>query len=300
MTDWIREPNEYERRAETEAPRRPAYIAPPPRRAAAPAPVRPSPRAAARSRKRRRFRRAMGWMLVLAVLVGAGAALLRGEPRARVTVAAYALVHGYDQSEYPEELVALLARNPETRRFVLDYPAEHGRTHGISLPSGGESVPLYLQWDERWGYESYAGGMMALTGCGPCCLAMAASWLTGDMGFDPLWVARWSEAQGYAVPGEGTAWALFGEGAEKLGLDAVEIGADETRAADNLAAGNLIVCVMGPGDFTTEGHFILLTAYEDGYVSVRDPNSRENSEKRWEFSAISGQMRALWVLRRGS
>ena len=296
MAEWIREPNEYERRMGAGAPPRPSHIAPPERPAVKR--VKPTRRELERRWRRRCFRRVMGWLLVLALLTGVSIVLSKDETRAEATVRAYALLHGYSTDDYPDELVSLLARNAETRRFVLDYPAEHGKTHEIALAPIGDEVPLYLQWDERWGYESYSGGLLALTGCGPCCLAMAASWLTGDVGYDPLWVARWSEAQGYAAPGEGTAWALFSEGAERLGLDAVEISADEQRVADNLAVGNLVVCVMGPGDFTTDGHFILLTGYDNGRVSIRDPNSRKSSEKQWDFSAISDQMNALWVLRR--
>lgn len=215
---------------------------------------------------------------------------------AQGTIRRYAEQNGYDPAEWPEMLVELLARNPEAEEFVLHYPAEHDKTHEISLELDG-SVPLYLQWDERWGYEEYSGECIAVAGCGPCCLSMAASFLLQDASCDPLTVARWAEEQGYAVVGSGSAWSLFSEGAALLGLEAVEIGADEQRVADNLAVGNLVVCLMGPGDFTEGGHFILLTDYADGYVAINDPNSPKNSEKMWCFADISDQMQVLWVLR---
>lgn len=310
--EWIREPNEEELAARR-APQRPDCVLPSAPRHAAPRPEgrvvhseyrrssaanRHGPSRCSRSRRHKRRR--AGWLPLLAVLLGVLAAVLcfgrldaGGLPG---SIRLYALAHGYTAEDYPPKLLKLLERNPETKDFVMHYPAEHGKTHEISLSPDG-AVPLYLQWDERWGYESYNGDMIALTGCGPCCLSMAASYLTGDAGYDPLTVSRWAEQQGYAVAGEGSTWTLFSEGAEKLGLDAVEIGADEQRVADNLAVGNVIACVMGPGDFTTEGHFILLTDYNDGYVSVRDPNSAEKSAKQWRFADISGQMLALWVLR---
>ena len=52
---------------------------------------------------------------------------------------------------------------------------------------------------------------------------------------------------------------------------------------------------MGPGFFTTAGHFIVLTGYEDGYVTVNDPNSKANSEKKWEFAQIRDQLKNLWA-----
>lgn len=316
--EWIREPNEEERAA-GKLPERPVYVAPPTarrtsregqvvrseyaRHAAPSAGVRPEHRArSAGPRRRRRHRRKRFVAVpVLAALLGILAAVLcfarldaDGLPN---SFRLYALTHGYTAADWPEKLLELYERNPETKDFVMHYPAEHDRPHEIALtPDGG--VPLYLQWDERWGYESYNGDLLALTGCGPCCLSMAATYLTGSGEYDPLTVSRWAEEQGYAVPGAGSTWTLFSEGAEKLGLDAVEIGADEQRVRDNLDVGNVIACVMGPGDFTTEGHFILLTDYDDGYVTVRDPNSAERSAKAWRFADICDQMLALWVLRR--
>jgi predicted double-glycine peptidase len=87
------------------------------------------------------------------------------------------------------------------------------------------------------------------------------------------------------------------EGASFLGLDVTEIPLDEQRIADNLEVGNPIICIMGPGDFTTSGHFIVLTSYEDGMVTVNDPNSIERSNKKWSFAEISSQIRNLWVYR---
>ena len=51
---------------------------------------------------------------------------------------------------------------------------------------------------------------------------------------------------------------------------------------------------MGEGDFTSSAHFIVLTDYDDGMVSVKDPNSNSRSEKQWVFSEIEDQIRNLW------
>lgn len=90
--------------------------------------------------------------------------------------------------------------------------------------------------------------------------------------------------------------ALFG-GRKRAGFDVTEIPLDEERVIANLEVNNPIVAVMGPGDFTTTGHFIVLTGYENGKIKVNDPNNRENSEKLWEFDRIQSQIRDLWVFR---
>ena len=52
---------------------------------------------------------------------------------------------------------------------------------------------------------------------------------------------------------------------------------------------------MGPGDFTSSGHFIVLTGLnDDGTVRVNDSNSRINSKKSWDLDRIMGQIRNLW------
>ena len=148
------------------------------------------------------------------------------------------------------------------------------------------------------GNESYGSDMIAITGCGPTCLAMVGYYLTGDDWYTPENVAQYSEDNGYYVPGSGTSWTLISEGAVALGFDVTEIPLSEKRIRDNLAVDNPIILAMGPGDFTTDGHYIVLTGLEDGLFRVNDPNSVARSEKLWSFEEIKDQIRNLWVIRK--
>ncbi|WP_277260008.1 C39 family peptidase [Olegusella massiliensis] len=200
----------------------------------------------------------------------------------------------------PAELVSLFERNPEARQFVLDYDKHHNDHPTIDLSEYAHSsmVPLFLQWDERWGYTNYAGQFFALSGCGPSCLSMAYIYLTGDTSMSPLAMGEFATAQGYAVDGEGSAWALMSQGARKLGLDVTEIPLQEARVKANLEAGNPIICIMGQGDFTKTGHFIVLAGLKEDGIVVRDPNSKERSNKIWTYDELEGQIQNLWVLRK--
>ncbi|ERI04452.1 C39 family peptidase [Atopobium sp. oral taxon 810] len=200
----------------------------------------------------------------------------------------------------PAELVSLFERNPEARQFVLDYDKHHNDHPTIDLSEYAQSktVPLFLQWDERWGYTRYAGQYFALSGCGPSCLSMVYIYLTGDTSMSPLAMGKFATAQGYAVNGEGSAWALIFQGGRKLGLDVTEIPLQEARVKANLEAGNPIICIMGQGDFTKTGHFIVLAGLKDDGIVVCDPNSKERSNKIWTYDELEGQIQNLWVLRK--
>lgn len=204
---------------------------------------------------------------------------------------------------YPESLIALLERNPETKDFVLNYHKhrernlEKNKELEIDLTEevAEGRIPLFLQWDERWGYETYGSDFLAVTGCGPTCLAMVRCGLGGDTEWNPLKVANMAEEQGYYVEGSGSSWDLMTVGAAQLGLVANTVVFDAAHIITELENGRPIICIMRPGDFTATGHFIVLTGVdEEGRVTVCDPNSKINSEKSWDVDDLIPQIKNLW------
>lgn len=217
---------------------------------------------------------------------------------ADTAITAFAQDQGLSLSDYPEELRELLERNPETEEYVLCYPLEKDEPIQVDLSDYAdcEGVPLFLQWDRQWGYMEYGGKPAGLTACGPVCLSMAAYYLTGDAQFSPDRMIAFADKGGYYVRGSGSSWTLISEGAVELGFEVRELPLVKSRILNNLEEGNPIICAMGPGDFTTSGHFIVLVGTEDGLLRVNDPNSVENSGKLWKFEDIESQFRNLWVI----
>jgi len=211
----------------------------------------------------------------------------------------FAKEHGLEPDAWPDTLIHLLENNPDTEEFVLNYPLlkDVRQTIDLTEQEGSAEVPLLFQWDTRWGYSQYGDEVMGLSGCGPTCLSMVCLYLLDDARYDPSYVANFSQENGYCVPGNGSTWTLISEGGCELGLDVVEIPLDEDRLVRNLEVGNPVICVMGPGDFTTTGHFIVVSGYEDGKIKVNDPNSKVRSAQLWEYKAIESQIRNLWVCR---
>ena len=212
-------------------------------------------------------------------------------------VMAYAKEQGIPYSAYPASLIELLARNPETEEFVLNYPSRQETAVDLSGYDRTQGVPLFMQWDPQWGYLKYGGDFVAVTGCGPVCLAMAGYYVTGDTAFSPDKMVTYAQENGYYSSGNGSKWTLISEGGPALGLDVTELPLVEKKIANYLQAGDPIIAAMGPGDFTSSGHYIVLTGYENGQLSVNDPNSYVNSEKTWPYETFAAQVRNLWVIK---
>ncbi len=203
-----------------------------------------------------------------------------------------------NSTQYPKQLKDLALKNEEALEFVHDYPAEHVKEHTIDLTEEAsmDSVPLFVQWDKRWGYEKYSGNFFAASGCGPTTLSMVVVYLTHNREASPIAVAKYSKEAGYSVDGSGSSWTLISEGCRHYGVKAKTVALDESRMKAELDEGHPIVVNVGPGDFTDTGHFMVITGYDDEGFSINDPNSIEKSGKRWLFKNISSQIRAVWSM----
>ncbi len=222
----------------------------------------------------------------------------RTAPQAQLTFAEKLQIIEETPEVYPDSLVQLVSKYEQTIDYVYYYPEYKDQSWEIDLSAEAASgqVPLLLQWDRRWGYSPYGTGMIGYTGCGPTSLSMVALYLLGDAKWSPLEMSKFAVENGYCSPGHGSTWTLISEGSTALGLHAAEISLSETRMKRELDQGHPIIVVVGPGDFTTSGHFMVLTGYDDTGFFLNDPNSRENSGRTWSFSVLSPQIKNLWAI----
>lgn len=200
----------------------------------------------------------------------------------------------------PESLRLLYETNEEAKEFVLGYWTNKDNIVDIELSEyeNCKEVPHLLQWDKRWGYKEYSGDLFGITGCGPTCLSMAAIYLLKDTSLNPEWMRRFSERYEYSVEGNGSSWTLISDGGIRLGLSVEELALSESVMSSNLDKNSVIISVLGPGDFTSSGHFIVITDYDSEGFTVKDPNSYKNSERKWTYEELRGQIRNMWVLRK--
>lgn len=204
-----------------------------------------------------------------------------------------------DKDVYPKELVELALRKEETVDFVYNYSKhvkdKNKRKINIDKEYVEGQFPLFIQWDERWGYDKYGDTYMAINGCGPTNLAMVIVGLRGDTSINPKVVAEFSVNNGYYIEEVGTSWSLMTEGAKAFGIQGEAIPLSEKSILSALEKGQPIIASMKPGDFTTGGHFILLTGItEDGKIMVNDSDSKQRSSITWDLDVIMRQIKGLW------
>ncbi len=204
----------------------------------------------------------------------------------------------YSEDVIPASLQEFAEKYPETAAFVQDYPDKKDIDFEIDLSNELEMgrIPVFLQWDMRWGYRVYGTDCMGVTGCGPTCLSMVVCGLTNTGRWDPYSCAQFAEEQGYYEWGVGTSWALMTEGAQKLGLTVSSGSISAEYILSNLSESSPMIASMLPGDFTDGGHFIVLCGIdENGEIIVNDPNSLANSIRTWPVDRLISQMKGLWT-----
>ena len=111
-----------------------------------------------------------------------------------------------------------------------------------------------------------------------------------------LTLSEFAEDNGYYARGYGSSWTLISEGAEKLGLTAKELPLVKKKITNALEAGNPVILALGKGDFTTTGHYIVLTGVEEEGFRVNDPNSRDRSGQLWTYEQLEKQIRNIWEI----
>ena len=219
--------------------------------------------------------------------------------QAEIKVISYAMENGIPISQYPDMVIDMLERNPEMEEFVLNYPLREDLRTDLSGYDLSQGVPLLMQWDKRWGYMEYSGSLVAVSGAGPLCLAMAGYYVTQDEKFYPENVVRFAIENEYYAVGSGSKTTLITEGGPALGLTVKEVSAVADKLGTYLRAGNPVIAAVGPGDFTSSSHFVVLTGCRKDQVTVHDPWSYVNSGKEWTFDELLPQITHLWVIKAG-
>lgn len=204
-----------------------------------------------------------------------------------------------EKERFPEKLLINLANNPEMIDFVANYDGitSDDSSAFFTEEELAEQYPLFLQWDRRWGAFAYGdNSSIAISGCGPTTLSMAVVALTRNEEATPAAIAKYAMENGFYLYGTGTKWSLMTDGAAAYGVQSEQINISQNRIKQELDAGNVVICSVRKGDFTTGGHFIMLYGYDEEGFFVNDPFCVYKSQQKWNYSRLKSQMKAAWVL----
>lgn len=194
----------------------------------------------------------------------------------------------------PDTMLYLAGNDPDTIDFVYNY--QNGITNFEFYP--GESVnldrktPYFLQWDNRWAYNSLGQSNVGIAGCGPTSMAMALARLTDDNSITPDKISI--DANAY-MDASGVSRSFFNDEASKYGYRVVDISNDKDAMIEALNYGPLIVSVTR-GYFTLFGHIVIIDSYQNGKFIINDPNSIKKSQMSWSFNQIQNQIAHIWLV----
>lgn len=205
------------------------------------------------------------------------------------------------KEQYSQSIHTQVKRTPAFMEFVL-------RMHDANLMLDAQALdnvylahshlPYFIQWDQRWALEPYAAETIAEAGCGPTCLAMVHHGLYKQEASNPLSMAKWASEEGYAADNNGSFWALMDEGAEKLEMRVDVLANTEAEVIAALTEKKVLITILGPGHFTSSGHFIVLDGINaQNEIRILDPFSYENSLRTWTYQELEQQMRKIWAYR---
>lgn len=204
----------------------------------------------------------------------------------------------YDHmDQYPEALLNNLCCNPNMLDFALGYQENYDTTSGTLEASELDGIPLFIQWDKRWGYDAYGNDVIGLSGCGPTCLSMIVIGLTKNQEATPDKLADYATEHGYYEQNSGTKWSFMDEVAAVYGVQGYYIYLSKDNMQEELSRGHPLVCAMRSGDFTSQGHFIVIAGMEGDKFLVHDPNSIERSQQLWDYDTLQYQISAIWAFK---
>lgn len=181
---------------------------------------------------------------------------------------------------------------PDAAPDPQESPAVTDGQYSLSIESSVGILTYYNQSDARWGGYLYGGqDPLRAYGCGPTVLAMLVSSFTART-IQPPEMSDWAAANRYWSPQSGSQHSLIPEGAAAFGLRAVPFqNLTPEGVLAELASGHILVALMGPGHFTSSGHFIIIADYWSGsQVRVVDPANLERTQTPWELDVILSEL----------
>lgn len=152
------------------------------------------------------------------------------------------------------------------------------------------NIPLIIQTSPQWRelpYGNTGSRQMHENGCAIVTLAMTKSYLD-NRDVTPKDILSWAGEE-YFTP-DGTSWQIFQDFTIENDYHLENFGNNFENAMVATKEGKPVIISVGEGQFTEEGHFIIVRGYdeENGLVYINDPN--DDLEKAFSMQAIDEEV----------
>ncbi len=133
----------------------------------------------------------------------------------------------------------------------------------------------------------YGSANVKTSGCGPISLTMALNYVNGIEIVKLEDVLKWAEENNMYEENAGTRWSLVRNFPPTVSANSKEMYISNIEQfATSIQEGEVLVTSMRKGQFTDNGHFIVITKIKDGKVSVLDSASICRSLKEWDIETV--------------
>lgn len=195
-------------------------------------------------------------------------------------------------------------------RILTDLltPLKNGETkvqlYAETLESNLGPITYFNQSDYRWAKHKYGKeSPMYSAGCGPTTMAMVINTISPSEFITPDKMADFAYSKGCYIDGGGSTHDIVRKCANEYNVNAKVINETANDIKQALDNNKLVVALVGRGEFTQGGHFILITSIdENNKLSIADSISIENTHKKWDTDFIIKQLKKsvsagpLWAI----
>lgn len=156
------------------------------------------------------------------------------------------------------------------------------------------------QNDKRWSKKPYtitgnSSQTIGTSACGPTSMSdIMASWI--NHAITPVEMCAYAIKHGFRTKNDGTAWGFFKSIATAYGFTGFIQTKSMATARSALKNGAMVVASMGPGYWTTGGHYICLWSTDDKYMYACDPISTTRTKQK--LQAFEEQRKQFFVFYR--
>jgi hypothetical protein len=167
----------------------------------------------------------------------------------------------------------------------------------------------YKQYDSRWAKIAYNGPgesdkTIKSSGCGPTSAAMLIATLA-DKTVTPVETCAWSVKHGYKYANQGTAYGYFKPQLAAYGIECKQLLSSRIinqpgheihdKVKQYLADGYYIIALMGPGTWTTGGHYVVVWGWDDK-VRINDSMSTKAARLSGDPATFRNEVRMYWLV----